>query len=342
MPVDKISVSGDPRIEYKTATLNGRNYSYILSQPQSGQYKATVILIHGFPDLSMGWRYQIPLFVDMGLRVVAPDCLGYGRTEAPDDYTQYSLKRCAADINALAIHLGEKQIILGGHDWQEQSLGAGLAYRVALWHPELVSHLFTVCVPYAAPTKKDVSLEEMVRTVTPHFGYQLQLKSGDLEKVIRSKEEIGQFLLALYGGRTEKGAFGFDVSKGVDVDKIGALKISRLLSEEELDFYSDEFARSGVHGPLNWYRTRKVNYQDELEILDRPQIGVPTLFIQALRDQALPAHLGKSMAKHVPRLTLKQVDTAHWALWEKPDEVNDILATWLKEQVFAEGRAGKL
>ncbi|KAJ5560922.1 hypothetical protein N7535_009119 [Penicillium sp. DV-2018c] len=286
MPVDKISVSGDPRIEYKTATLNGRNYSYILSQPQSGQYKATVILIHGFPDLSMGWRYQIPLFVDMGLRVVAPDCLGYGRT--------------------------------------------------------LVSHLFTVCVPYAAPTKKDVSLEDMVRTVTPHFGYQLQLKSGDLEKVIRSKEEISQFLLALYGGRTEKGAFGFDVSKGVDVDKIGALKISRLLSEEELDFYSNEFARSGVHGPLNWYRTRKVNYQDELEILDRPQIGVPTLFIQALRDQALPAHLGKSMAKHVPRLTLKQVDTAHWALWEKPDEVNDILATWLKDQVFAEGRAGKL
>lgn len=28
----------------------------------------------------MGWRYQIPMLVDMGLRVVAPDCLGYGRT----------------------------------------------------------------------------------------------------------------------------------------------------------------------------------------------------------------------------------------------------------------------
>jgi hypothetical protein len=87
-------------------------------------------------------------------------------------------------------------------------------------------------VPYAAPTKKDVSLEEMVRTVTPHFAYQLQFKSGDLEKVIRFKEEISQFLLALYGGRTEGGVFGFDPSKGVAVDKIGALKISRLLSEE--------------------------------------------------------------------------------------------------------------
>jgi pimeloyl-ACP methyl ester carboxylesterase len=127
---------------------------------------------------------------------------------------------------------------------------------------------------------------------------------------------------------------------------------------QELEFYSNEFARSGVHGPrmhfniysvgivlifvtVNWYRTREVNYKDELDILDR-QIQIPTLFIQALRDKALPPHLGKSMAKQVPRLTLKQVNTSHWALWEKPDEVNDVLATWLKDQVFADGRAGKL
>jgi pimeloyl-ACP methyl ester carboxylesterase len=48
------------------------------------------------------------------------------------------------------------------------------------------------------------------------------------------------------------------------------------------------------------------------------------------------------MKKHIPNLTLKQVDTAHWALWEKPAEVNAILEEWLKNVVFAEGRAGKL
>lgn len=31
----------------------------------------------------MGWRYQIPTLVDLGLRVIAPDCLGYGRTVRP-------------------------------------------------------------------------------------------------------------------------------------------------------------------------------------------------------------------------------------------------------------------
>ncbi|KAJ5783071.1 hypothetical protein N7457_004845 [Penicillium paradoxum] len=336
MAVDKIQVSDDPRIEYKTATLNGHQYSYILSQPKSGRYRATIFLIHGFPDISVGWRYQIPMLVDMGLRVVAPDCLGYGRTDAPDDLTQYSNKSCAADIKALANHLGETKIILGGHDW-----GAALAYRVALWHPELVSHLFTVCVPYSRPVAKNISLEELVRTVTPNFTYQLQFKSGELEKIIRTKDDIRQFLLALYGGRTETGEFGFDAHKGVLVDKLGVLKPSRLLSEKELEFYTNEFARSGVHGPLSWYCTRDVNYKEELDILDR-QIQVPTLFIQALRDQALPAHLGKSMGKFIPQLTLKQIDTSHWALWEKPKEVNDIIGAWLKDQGFADGRADKL
>lgn len=40
----------------------------------------TLSQIHGFPDLSMGWRYQIPALLKLGLRVVVPDCLGYGRT----------------------------------------------------------------------------------------------------------------------------------------------------------------------------------------------------------------------------------------------------------------------
>lgn len=47
------------------------------------------------------------------------------------------------------------------------------------------------------------------------------------------------------------------------------------------------------------------------------------------------------MAKTVPRLSRKQVDASHWALWEKPEEVNSILKTWIKEIVFEE-RAAKL
>lgn len=45
----------------------------------------------------MGWRYQIPMLVNMGLRVVAPDCLGYGRTVSILTETSLNCKRTFAN-----------------------------------------------------------------------------------------------------------------------------------------------------------------------------------------------------------------------------------------------------
>ena len=53
---------------------------YLLGVPKNGQFKATVFLIHGWPDLSFGWRYQIPMLIELGCRVVALDMMGYGQT----------------------------------------------------------------------------------------------------------------------------------------------------------------------------------------------------------------------------------------------------------------------
>lgn len=110
--------------------------------------------------------------------------------------------------------------------------GAALTYRVALWHPDLVSHVITVCVPYFPPSKVYIPLEELVKTHIPSFAYQLQLKSGELEKAISTKDEIRQFLIGLYGGRTDDGKPGFDVSKGVLLENLKGLKPSKLLSKE--------------------------------------------------------------------------------------------------------------
>lgn len=89
--------------------------------------------------------------------------------------------------------------------------------------------------------------------------------------------------------------------------------------------------------PVNWYRTREINYKDELALLNQ-RITAPVLFIQALRDTALPAHLGKGMTRTLPHLAFQQINTSHWALWEKPKEVNEIIAWWLEEVVFGDTR----
>lgn len=53
---------------------------YLIGLPDNGKFKATIFLIHGWPDLSIGWRYQIPSLIEYGMRVVVPDMIGYGGT----------------------------------------------------------------------------------------------------------------------------------------------------------------------------------------------------------------------------------------------------------------------
>lgn len=91
---------------------------------------------------------------------------------------------------------------------------------------------------------------------------------------------------------------------------------------------------------VNYYRTRDVNFKDELS-LSNPQIDIPVLVILASRDTALPPVMAQGMSKYLPNLTVEEVDTSHWALWEKPEEVNGILEKWLKEGALS-ASSGKL
>lgn len=84
--------------------------------------------------------------------------------------------------------------------------------------------LFAICTPYQPPAKEFIPLETIVEKYFPNWGYQLQLKSGEVEKVINSKEKIRQFLNTMYGGRTPDGKPGFTTNGGLifeNLDKIG-------------------------------------------------------------------------------------------------------------------------
>ncbi|KAI9826292.1 MAG: hypothetical protein M1832_000209 [Thelocarpon impressellum] len=324
----------DPRVSHQTAELNGRNYHYLLGLPTDKDFRATAVLVHGWPDISFGWRHQIPILLDLGLRVVVPDMMGYGGTDGPkvppEPIELYGHKRAADDIKELARQLGAPQIILGGHDW-----GGSIVFRVALWHPELVTHIFSVCTPYLPPSKTFTPLEDVVRTVLPNFAYQLQLAGPEVEARIQTKPQIRQFLNAMYGGRGPNGEVGFDVRKGVLLDNLGLLGKTPLLTEGELDYYAEQYVRTGLHGPLNWYRTRKTNYDDE-QSLGAPTIGVPTLLITASKDAALSPALAQGMQTLVPRLTRAEVEAGHWALVQAAPRVNEIVSGWFEGVVFGE------
>ncbi|EKD12985.1 epoxide hydrolase [Drepanopeziza brunnea f. sp. 'multigermtubi' MB_m1] len=317
----------DPRVQYKTAILNGVTYNYILAEPL-GQILYTIFLIHGWPDLSFGWRYQIPHLLSLGLRVVVPDMMGYAGTDAPESLTHYTYKRAADDLAALAQQLGLSSIMLGGHDW-----GGAIVYRVALHYPKLIKAMFSVCTPFAPPRKEFLDV-----TVMPNFKYQVQLRGPEIEAEIVGKEKLRKFLTAVYGGRTPEGEPGFTVAQGLLFDALPKITPGPLVSKEEMDFYVERYALKGIRGPLNWYRTQELNFEDEKLMaaeMEGFKFDIPTLFIAGARDEALPPSMSVGMDKWFRSLTRGEVDASHWALWEKPAEVNRYIEEFLTGQISA-------
>lgn len=336
---DKIRPN-DPRLQRKTANVRGKTYSYLDFTPATTPTD-TVLLLHGFPDISLGWRYQIPALLALNLRVVVPDNLGYGRTDAPSDAAHYGTKSLADDMAELASAAIGKDVpfILGGHDW-----GAALAWRLALWHPQLVKAIFGVCVPYTAPRDDVPPLEDIIRAgVMPNFNYQLQLIGPDVEREIQGKQKIREFLSAVYAGWNEEGKRGFSVDKGVLFDRLPGMKLPRDIEEGEMEYYAGEFARNGMRGPTNWYRASKINREDELELVGKGpealKIKVPTLFVAATKDLALPPGMAAGMDKWVDDLTKVEVNATHWLLWEAPEEFNGHLKAWLEKSVLGRAKA---
>ncbi|KAI4772445.1 hypothetical protein E4T52_12562 [Aureobasidium sp. EXF-3400] len=331
MSVDKIALD-DSRVSHRKANLNGQTYHYILGVPKNGTFKATVFLIHGWPDLSYGWRYQIPFLIKQNMRVVVPDMMGYGGTDAPcsppADLRLYSIKRAADDISELAKQLQAPQIILGGHDW-----GGFVVYRTAQWYPKLVTHVFSVCTPYTAPSRHFISLADMVNGPLPQFGYQMQLAGPELEANVRSYDQIEGFLRALYGGKSAQGKPCFRPETGIDLEGLKTTGLAPSLNGEELEYYTKEYMRHGLHGPLNWYRTRRINYEDDLK-LETKQFVQPVLFISGTLDAVLTPEMSKGMEAFIPRLKRREVKTGHWALTQAPGEVNRIVKEWLQEEVL--------
>ncbi|KAK5128039.1 hypothetical protein LTR85_005156 [Meristemomyces frigidus] len=333
MSIDKITPN-DSRIKHQYAEVGGRRWHYLEATPEN-EPKAVIVLVHGFPDLSLAWRYQIPMLLSLGLRCIAIDCMGYGETGTSTNIHDFTFKTHADAIAGIAKAIGVPKIILGGHDW-----GGIVVYRTAQWYPELVTHVFSVATPYWGPTENFITTEELVKGPAPQFGYQLQFGSEDqkVERVVQGEERIRKFFKGMYGGRPKSGRALMSPEKGVDLGVIeeDEIEMTPLLNEEELDYYVAQFSKTGLNGPCNWYRTRKANWEDEKAMPAEGKNGLkqPTLFIQALHDNILLPEMSKGMEAKIPSLTRGEVKAGHWALWQTPQETNAIIKGWFESVVF--------
>ncbi|OZM77626.1 haloalkane dehalogenase [Pseudonocardia sp. MH-G8] len=91
-----------------------------------------VLLLHGEPSWSFLYRTTIPVLAAAGLRVVAPDLVGFGRSDKPAEIGDHSYARHVEWLRALLFDvLDLRGVTLLGQDW-----GGLLGLRLAAEHPE--------------------------------------------------------------------------------------------------------------------------------------------------------------------------------------------------------------
>jgi len=76
-----------------------------------------VLLLHGQPTWSYLYRKVIPVLADAGLRAIAPDLIGFGRSDKPTDHTDYTRARHVGWLHSLVTGLDLNGITLVAQDW---------------------------------------------------------------------------------------------------------------------------------------------------------------------------------------------------------------------------------
>jgi haloalkane dehalogenase len=101
---------------------------YVDEGPSEAQ---PVLLMHGEPSWSFLYRRMIPVLVDAGLRAVAPDLVGFGRSDKPTHRTDYTYQRHVDWMTSWLAAVDLRNATLVGQDW-----GGLIGLRLVAEHPD--------------------------------------------------------------------------------------------------------------------------------------------------------------------------------------------------------------
>ena len=303
-----------------------------------------IIFLHGWPELSISWRHQLPVFAELGFRCVAPDMRGYGRSSVYGKHADYAVENSVRDMIELLDAFGREKAVWVGHDW-----GSPVVWAIASHHPDRCHGVANLCVPYLPGgfALKDL-LPLVDRTLYPkhkfpagQWEYQLFYQEdfpaasaafeANTRNTVKALFRKGNAAARGQPSRTamirqEGGWFGGagrapDVPMDADV-----------LTEEDLAAYTAALERNGFFGPDSWYMNHDRNVAYAAKAINRGRLSMPVLFLHAAHDltcDTTGSRLAEPMRKYCAKLTEVVVQSGHWMAQECPVAVNAALAKWL-------------
>lgn len=278
-------------LSYKTIEANG-----IKLNVATGGKGDPIVLLHGFPETHLAWRFVVPELIK-NHTIVCPDLRGYGQSDKPHGDAQhmnYSKRTMAKDIYDLMKGLGYEKFAVVGHD-----RGGLVGFRLALDYPDAVTHLLILDV---IPT---VDMWESLHGIFGIFGYH-------------------QFFLAQPGDFPEK-ILQTSAKTFLDYTLDNWCKHPDALPANIREEYLKAFATpESIHAICEDYRAGAFidGGHDTKDREAGKKIDIPTAILwQDPKGMELPFDPLKTWQAWAPHATGSPIDAGHLLPEEKPHEV---------------------
>jgi pimeloyl-ACP methyl ester carboxylesterase len=278
-----------------------------------------IVLCHGWPEHAFSWRHQMPVLAAAGYHVIVPNQRGYGNSSRPVDVADYDIEHLSGDLVALLDHYGYDEATFVGHDW-----GSFVVWGLTLLHPNRVSRLINLSLPYPVRGERPW-VEAMEEALGGDFYFvHFTRQPGVADAVLDANTH--RFLRNLYR-KNEPPAAPQPGMAMINLARAETPLGDPLLSDGELAVYVSAFASTGFTSSINWYRNLDRNWHLLAEA--DPVIRQPALMVHGTRDQV---QRSGALAEFVPGVDVVELDCGHWIQQERPDEVNQVILTWLRRQ----------
>jgi pimeloyl-ACP methyl ester carboxylesterase len=302
-----------------------------------------LIFCHGWPELSLSWRHQLPVFAALGFRCIAPDMRGYGRSSTYARHEDFAQELIVQDMLELLAALGRERAVWIGHDW-----GSSVVWNVAAQHPERTVGVASLCVPYIAGGNSiDQRLPLIDRTIYPEdkypvgqWDYHLYYEESFAAAQASFEANVRNVVKALFrkgnpasvgkpsataSVRAAGGWFGGGACPDVPRD-------ADVLTEQDLAAYTAALQHNGFFGPNSWYMNRKSNAAYAKRAPNGGKLAMPVLFLHGAYDttcETMTSRFPEPMRRDCADLVEVVVKSGHWMAQEQPVAVNAALARWL-------------
>lgn len=335
--------------------INGLNIN-ILENNVKKKKDNTILMLHGFPEISFSFRYLMKFFANKGFYCLAPDQRGYGKTISvkTKKLDLFSVINLTKDISALIKSLDINEYHLIGHDF-----GSYVSCYLSLLYPKNILSITTMSMPFSGPpniksiNKLATLNQKLSKLKKKHYQHYFASHRAP-SNIMKSRQGLDKFFRSYFHYKS----YDYKKNKPFKLKNFSAKEMSKMpeyyimkynlgisqtvakfmpstkeinnchwLNKNDLMVYVKNFSYSGMKQPLNWYKVMlSKKEKNKIIKLKLPNFtDIPAIFIAGIADWGIyqkPGDLEKMEKKFFKNYYGTKIieGAGHWVQQEQPEK----------------------